>query len=69
MVMLQPPYSPDLATYYFFSFQKVKMALKGRHFDSAEYIQKSVTQVLKDISQNPLQERYKRLQQRWQRCV
>jgi hypothetical protein len=67
--MLQPPYSPDLAICNFFSFQKVKTTLKGHHSESTDYIQKSVTQVLNDSPQNPLQECYKRLQQRWQRCV
>jgi len=45
--MLQPPYSPDLATCDLFLFQKVKSELKGHHFESKEDIQRSVTQVLK----------------------
>jgi transposase len=45
-VKLQPPYSPDLAACYFFLFQKVKSAVKGRHFESTEDIQRAVTQVL-----------------------
>jgi Holliday junction resolvasome RuvABC endonuclease subunit len=54
--MLQPPYSPDLAPCYFFLFQKVKMALKGHHFQSKENIQMYITQVLNNIPQNVLQE-------------
>jgi len=34
-----PPYSPDLATCDFFLFPKMKLKLKGRHFDSIEEIQ------------------------------
>jgi hypothetical protein len=47
--MLQPPYSPDLASCDCFLFQKVKKALKEHHFESTEDTQKSVTQVLNDI--------------------
>jgi hypothetical protein len=67
--MLQPPHSPDLATCDFFLFQKVKTPLKGLHFESAEYIRRSVTQVLNDIPQNALQECCKQWQHRWRRCV
>ena len=45
MVMLQPPYSPDL-TPCDFLFQKAISAKKGHHFESTEDIQKSVTQAL-----------------------
>jgi hypothetical protein len=56
MVMMQPPYSPNLAPCDFFLFQKVKKAVKGHHFQSTDDIQKSVTQVLNDIPQNAFQE-------------
>jgi hypothetical protein len=39
-------------------FEKVKTALKERHFESIDNIQRSVTQVLKDSAQNAFQERY-----------
>jgi hypothetical protein len=44
--MLQPSYSPDLATCDFFLVQKVKTALKRRHYESTEDIQRSATQAL-----------------------
>ena len=69
MVMLQPPYSPDLAPCDFFLFQKVKSAVKGHHFESTEDIQRSVTQVLNDIPQKVFQECYKQWQHHWKRCV
>jgi len=34
-----PPYSPDLAPHYFYLFQKLKLKLKGRQFDTIEEIQ------------------------------
>jgi len=68
-VSLKPPYSPDLALYDFLLFQKAKLALKGRHFESTEYTQWAVTLVLNDVPQNAFQECYKEWQHRWKRCV
>lgn len=34
----QPPYSPDLAPFDPFLFPKLKLVLKGRRFDSTDYI-------------------------------
>jgi surfactin synthase thioesterase subunit len=52
-----------------FLFQKVKSAVKGYHFESTEYIHRSVTQTLNDIPQNAFQECYKQWQHRWKGCV
>jgi len=68
-VRLQPAYSPNLAPCDFFLFQKVKLAVKGQHFESTEDIQRAVTQVLNDVPQNAFQECYKEWQHRWKRCV
>jgi hypothetical protein len=38
-VIPHPPYSPDLATYDFFLFPKMKLKLNGRRFDTIEEIQ------------------------------
>jgi hypothetical protein len=59
MVMLQPPYSPDLQTCDFILFQKVKLAVKGHHFELTEDIQRAVTQVVNDIPQTAFQGCYK----------
>ena len=67
--MLQPPYSPDLAPCDFFLFQKTKSAMKGHHFESAEDIQRSVTQALNDILQAAFQKCYKQWQHCWKMCV
>jgi hypothetical protein len=67
--MLQPPYSPDLATLQLLFISESKTALKGHHFESTEDIQWSVMQVLNDIPQNAFQECYKQLQHCWKRCV
>jgi transposase len=39
-VVSQPPYPPDLAPVDFFLFPKLKSALKGRHFNAFDEIQK-----------------------------
>jgi len=59
MVMPQPPYSPDFAPCESFLFQKLKLAVKGHHFEFTEDIQRNVTQVLNDIPQGVFQECYK----------
>jgi hypothetical protein len=45
-VIPYPPYSPDLATCYFFLFPKMKLKLKGRRFDNIEEIQDESQSVL-----------------------
>jgi hypothetical protein len=65
----QPSYSPDLATCDFIIVKKVKLTVKGHHFESTEDIQRSVTQVLIYIPQNAFQECYKQWQHCWKRCV
>ena len=48
-VVPQPPYSPDLSPCDFLLFPWLKNHLKGRHFGTLDYIQKSVTDELKGI--------------------
>ncbi|PNF34249.1 hypothetical protein B7P43_G17274 [Cryptotermes secundus] len=42
-----PPYSPDLASCDFFLFPKIKSALKGTRFKSADAVKAKATQLLK----------------------
>ena len=69
IVTPQPPFSHDRAPYDLFSFQKVKLAVKGQHFESTEDIQRNVTQALNDIPHAAFRECYKQWQHRWKRCV
>jgi len=55
----QPPYSPDLSPCEFVSFPRVKNHLEGRHFGTLDNIQKSVTDELKGIPAEALQQCYK----------
>jgi hypothetical protein len=45
-VIPHPPYSPDLASCYFFLFKTMKLKLEGRRFDSTEKIQAESQRVL-----------------------
>jgi hypothetical protein len=52
----QPPYSPYLAPCDFFLFQKMKLNLKGRRFDSIEVIQAKLQRVLDTLTEKDFQE-------------
>jgi len=64
-VLLQPPYSPDLAPADFFLFPKLKSTLKGRCFDTFDEIQKNSTKELFAI----LKEAFQIWQKCWEQCV
>jgi len=49
-VLHHPPYSPDLAPADYFLFPKLKLSLKGQHFQTVEEIQCAVTRELNNIS-------------------
>ena len=68
-VVPQPPYSPVLAPYDFFSFKKVKSAVKGHHFESTEDIQRAVSQAFNDIPEAVFQKCYKQYKYLWERCM
>ena len=52
-----------------FLFQKVKLAVKGHHFNSTEYIPRAVTKASNNIQQTAFQECYKQWQHHWKSCV
>jgi transposase len=51
-VVLQPPYSPDLAPADFFLFPKLKSTLNGRRFDTFDEIQKNLMKELFTIPES-----------------
>jgi len=63
-VLEHPVSSPDLAPSYFFLFLKIKVILKGRHFDDIVDIRSNTTAVFKAIPQNQLQNCF----EGWTRC-
>lgn len=64
-----PPYSPDLAPCDFYLFPKMKIALKGRRFDSIEDIQVESQRVLNTLHPSDFQECFQKWEQRWDRCI
>jgi hypothetical protein len=55
-VIPHPPYSPDLTPCDFFLCLKIKLKLKGRHFESTAEIQAESQDVMKMPTQNNFQQ-------------
>jgi hypothetical protein len=68
-VIPHPPYSPDLAPCDFSLFSKMKVKLKGRHFESIEEIQAESQDVMKMLMQNDFQQCFRSWKSRWDRCI
>jgi hypothetical protein len=48
-VIPHPPYTPDLVPCDYFLFQKMKLRLKGWHFDRSEEIQTELQDMMKTL--------------------
>ena len=68
-VINHPPYSPDLAPADFFLFPRLKIALKGTHFEDLYDIQESVTKTLQTILAEAFSGSFHKLFERCQRCI
>jgi hypothetical protein len=68
-VVPQPPYSPDLSLCDFFLFPKLKFHLKGRHLGTVDNIQKVVTDQLRALTHEDVQQCYREWEQCFRRCV
>jgi hypothetical protein len=60
-VVPQPPHSPDLVPCYFSMFPRVKIKLKGRHFDTIEVIETESQVVLNTRTKRYFQEPFKKM--------
>jgi transposase len=60
VVIPHPPYSPDLAPCDFFLFPKMKLKLKGHHFDTTEEIQAESQRVLDTLIEKDFQEAFQK---------
>jgi hypothetical protein len=54
-ILTDHPYSPDLAHSDFFLFPKLKVILKGKHFDDIDDIRSNTTAALKAVPQKQFQ--------------
>jgi hypothetical protein len=52
VIVPHPPYSPDLAPCDFALFLKLKMKLKGQHFETVSDIKRELQAVLDSIKEN-----------------
>ena len=60
-----PPYAPDLAPCDFWLFPKVKMTMKGKHFESIQDIEAATTAQLKTLTKEDFQNYIRKWQGRW----
>ena len=68
-VIPHPPYSPDLAPCDYFLFLKMKLKLKGWHFDSSEEIQTESEDMIKSLMRNDFQQCFRSWKSHWDRCI
>ena len=68
-VLNHPPYSPDLSPCDYFLFPKLKLPLKGRHFEDVQDIQGAVTSSLRAVPQEDVQRSFQSLLDRATRCI
>jgi len=64
-VIPHPPYSPDLAPYYFFLFPGMNCQVKGKRFVDVSEVKKKTLEVLNNISTEELQKCFQQWGKRW----
>jgi hypothetical protein len=69
VINAHPPYPPVLAPCYFFLFSRLKIKMKGHHFDTIEVIEAELQSVLTIFTEHDLQEAFKKWQKHWERCI
>jgi histone-lysine N-methyltransferase SETMAR len=68
-VIPHSPYSPDLEPCDLFLFQKMKLKLKGRRFDTNEEIQAELQRMLDTLKEKEYQKAFQKWRRRWDRCL
>jgi hypothetical protein len=69
VIVPHPSCSPDLAPSDFALFPKLKMKLKGKHFETASNIQRELQEVRDSIKENDFHGAFKAWKNRWDRCM
>jgi hypothetical protein len=67
--MDHPSYSPDLASYDFFLFPKMKTIMQGKHFGDVENIKHETTRLLKNLTSQDMQHCFLQWKKRWDKCI
>jgi transposase len=68
-VVPHPSYSPDLAPCDFSLFPRLKIKLKGRHFDTIDVMEAESQAVLNTLTEHDFQDAFEKWQKRWERCI
>jgi hypothetical protein len=69
VVVPHPPDSPDLGPCDFALFPKLKMNVKGRHFETVSDIQRKSQAMLDIIKENDFHGAFAPWKRKWDRCV
>ncbi len=69
VLMLHPPYSPDLAPCDFWLFKNLKKHLRGRKFSTEEEIDRAVDDFFESIKPEEWRRVYDKWQDRMKRCI
>jgi hypothetical protein len=64
-----PPYLPDLAPCDFWLFPKIKLMMKGNHFDMIPEIEAAMKERLRALMKNDFQSCFRSWQDRWNKCI
>jgi hypothetical protein len=63
------PYSPGVAHCGFSLFYRLKIKLKGRHFDIIEVIEAESQVVLNTLTEHDFHDAFQKWQTLWERCI
>ena len=64
-----PLYSPDLAPCDFWLFPKLKKNLRGSRYETTEKMKEAVTRVIYTLTQEDFQGAFKKLLERYNKCI
>jgi transposase len=67
-VVLQPPYSSDMAPYDFWLFPQLKRVMKRKRFEDTDAIKKNATCTLNTIPKDCFRNCFEQWQDRWKQC-
>jgi hypothetical protein len=69
IIVPHPPYLPDLAPCDFALFPKLKMQVKGQHFETVTDIQRESQTVLDSIKENDFHGAFEAWKKQWDHCI
>jgi hypothetical protein len=69
VIVLHPPYSPDLAPCDFALLPELKMKMKVQHFETVFDIQRESQAVLDSIKENYFHGAYEAWKKQWDHCI